>query len=195
MLVREVMSRDVVSVGPEATLKEAVRLLAERRVTAMPVVDGSGRLLGVVSEADVLRERLMPDVRLHDLPVHAEPPPAPLRVSDVMSHFPLTVEPGTDLEEATGLLTDTEVKSLPVLEHGRVVGMVSRADVVAVLARSDALIEAEVDDLLRGADLEVEVVVTDGVVELDGPDEPHQREMARVLAGTVAGVVGVGFRR
>jgi hypothetical protein len=64
---------------------------------------------------------------------------------------------------------------------------------IAVLARRDPLIEAEVDDLLRAADVECVVDVVDGVVRLDGPDDDRTREIARVLAATVPGVVGVAF--
>jgi predicted transcriptional regulator len=93
------------------------------------------------------------------------------------------------------VLVDTAIKSLPVVDDdGRVVGVVSRRDVIAVLAKRDPLIEAEVDELLRSAEVDCEVEVLDGVVRLDGPAEPHQREIARVLAGTVPGVVGVTFR-
>jgi len=71
---------------------------------------------------------------------------------------------------------------------------VSRRDVIAVLAKRDPLIEAEVDELLRSAEVECEVEVVDGLVHLEGPSEPHAREIARVLAASVPGVVGVSFR-
>jgi CBS domain-containing protein len=98
-----------------------------------------------------------------------------------------------DLADAAALLVDTQVKSLPVVEHGRIVGVVSRSDVIAVLARRDPLIEAEIDDLLRSAEVECFVEVVDGVVRLNGPTDERTREIARVLASTVPGVVGVGF--
>jgi len=88
---------------------------------------------------------------------------------------------------------DTQVKSLPVVEHDHLVGIVSRSDVIAMLARRDPLIEAEVDELLRAAEVDFLVEVVDGVVRLDGPSDEHIREIARVLASTVAGVVGVAF--
>jgi CBS domain-containing protein len=104
------------------------------------------------------------------------------------------VRPDADLASAVELLSGTVVKSLPVVDHGRVVGVVSRRDVVAVLARSDRRIEAEVDELLRSAGLESDVDVRDGIVFVGGPTDPHQQETARILAATVQGVVGVRFR-
>jgi CBS-domain-containing membrane protein len=193
MLVREVMTATVVTVSPEASVKRATELLDEHSVTALPVVDDQGRLVGVVSEADVLRESLLPDRRRHEIPAHVAGRTVPLLVRDVMSTLPMTIEADADLAEAAELLVDTQVKSLPVVEHDRVVGVVSRRDMIAVLARRDPLIEAEVDDLLRAADVECVVDVVDGVVRLDGPDDNRTREIARVLAATVPGVVGVAF--
>ena len=194
MLVRDVMTTQVVSVRPEARVKEAIQLLDEHQITAMPVVDADGRLVGVVSEADVLRDALMPDRRTHEIPVAIEGRTKDLTVNDVMTHLPMSVTADADLSIAASVLVDTAIKSLPVVDGDQVVGMVSRRDVIAVLAKSDPLIEAEVDELLRSADVECEVDVLDGMVSLSGPTESHAREIARVLASTVPGVVGVSFR-
>jgi CBS domain-containing protein len=191
MLVREVMSSPAVTVGPETTVKQATRLLDEHRITAMPVVDRDGHLAGVVSEADVLRESVPPDRRAHEQTVELSVPAAHLAVSDVMTHLPITVTPDDDLSDAVELMTETQVKSLPVVAFGRVVGMVSRRDVIAVLARQDELIEAEVDDALRVAGVECAVDVVDGVVRLDDGEDPERLRAARVIAARVPGVVGV----
>ena len=194
MLVRDVMTTQVVTVRPQARVKEAIELLDDHQITAMPVVDGEGRLVGVVSEADVLRDALLPDRRTHEIPVKAEGRTTSLTVNDVMTHLPMSVTTDADLAVAATVLVDTAIKSLPVVDdEGRVVGMVSRRDVIAVLAKRDPLIEAEVDELLREAEVECDVQVRDGVVRLSGPSEPHAREIARVLASTVPGVVGVSF--
>jgi predicted transcriptional regulator len=195
MLVREVMTTPAVTVYPDASVKEAARRLTEHGITAMPVVDALGVLVGVISEADVIRDTVLPDQRAHERPVHVSSGAFGVRVSDVMSHFPLSVRTDADLAAAAELMTSTAVKSLPVVESGVVVGVVSRRDIVAVLARSDQRIEGEIDELLRSAGVEATVDVVDGVVVLDGPGEPHQQEMARVLVGTVQGVVGVRFGR
>lgn len=193
MLVHEVMTSPVVSVRPDTTLKQAVAELDQHQVTSMPVIDAQGRLVGVVSEADVIRDVMLPDRRRHEIPVQVSGVPASLRVADVMTHLPLCVGPDDDLAEAVELLVSTQVKSLPVVEHDHVVGMVSRRDVIAVLARNDALIESEVDDLLRSGDIACQVEVDEGVVHLSGSADPRSREIARVLAASVPGVVAVGF--
>ncbi len=195
MLVRELMTSPAVTVRPHATVKEAARLLTEHGITALPVVDARGALIGVVSEADLIRDTLLPDQRAHELPVHLSVGAFGTEVSDVMSHFPLSVRSDADLAAAAELMSGSAVKSLPVVEGGTVVGVISRRDIVAVLARSDQRIEAEVDELLRSAGVEAGVEVLDGVVVLDGPDEPHQQEMARVLVSTVQGVVGIRYGR
>ncbi|MBO0845731.1 MAG: CBS domain-containing protein [Nocardioides sp.] len=193
MLVREVMTLQVVSVHPDTSLKNAIAALDRHEVTSMPVIDTQGRLVGVVSEADVIRDAVLPGRRGHEIPIQVSSVPASLRVADVMTHLPLTVGPDDDLAEAVDLLVSTQVKSLPVVDHDRVVGMVSRRDVIAVLARNDALIESEVDDLLRSGDVECQVEVADGVVHLSGSANLRSREIARTLAASVPGVVAVGF--
>jgi len=190
-LVREVMTSPAVTVGPGATLKQAVRLLDEHRISAMPVVDQAGHLVGVVSEADVLRESMPLDHRAHGLLVEISGPPTHLAVADVMTNLSMSVSPADDVSDVVELLVDTQVKSLPVVAAGRVVGMVSRQDVITALARADLLIEAEVDEALRVAGVECTVEVTDGVVYLRERNEPEVLSIARVVAGGVPGVVGV----
>lgn len=193
MLVREVMTSPAVTVGPRAPVKHAVQLLDEHRITAMPVVDDAGHLVGVVSEADVLRDSLPPDRRAHEHSVEMAAPAVRLLVTDVMTHLPISVSPDDDLTGAVELLVDTQVKSLPVVTSGHVVGMVSRSDVIAVLVRQDALIEAEVDEALRLAGAECTVDVVDGVVTLRDGDDPDRLHVAQVVAARVPGVVGVSI--
>lgn len=193
MLVHEVMTSPAVTVGPETSVKQAVRLLDEHRITSMPVVNDTGDLVGVVSEADVLRETVSPDRRVHERMVEMTAPPVRLQVTDVMTHLPVSVSPDDDLSQAVELLVDTQIKSLPVVSFGRVVGMVSRRDVIAVLARVDVLIEAEVDDLLRLAGVECTVEVNDGVVQLHNADDPESLRIAQVIAARVPGVVGISM--
>jgi CBS domain-containing protein len=191
MLVHEVMTSPAVTVGPEASVKQAVRMLDEHQITSMPVVDDTGHLVGVVSEADVLRDTVLPDRRVHEQWVELTAQPAHLRVTDVMTHLPVSVSPDEEIGRAVELLVDTQIKSLPVVSFGRVVGMVSRRDVIALLARTDPLIEAEVDDALRLAGVECTVEVNDGVVHLRDANGPESLEIARVIASRAAGVVGV----
>jgi CBS domain-containing protein len=191
MLVHEVMTSPAVIAHPAMSLKQAIQMLDEHQITAMPVVDEEGHLVGVVSEADVLREVVPADRRLHERSVEVTGPTVPLTVTDVMTHLPVSVTPDQDVAQAVEFLVDTQVKSLPVVSLGRVVGMISRRDVIAVLARQDALIEAEIDDLLRQACVECSVEVVDGVAHLSDAESADSLRIAQVIASRAAGVVGV----
>ncbi len=193
MLVRDVMSAPAVTVAPRTSVKQGLRLLDRHHVTALPVVGSDGHLLGVVSEADLLHDAVRHDDRTSLIP-HEHAHSAARSVEDVMSTLSMTVSPDSDLSEAVELMTGTAVKSLPVVERGRVVGVVSRSDVVHLLARSDDQICSEIDELLRSAELEYLVEVEDGRVVLDGSQDPHQRRVAEVIAGSAEGVLSVGFR-
>lgn len=193
MLVKDVMTSPAVTVTADASIKEGLRLLDRYEVTAMPVVALDGRLLGVVSEADLLQDAVRHDERTHLIPHEATATP-PRRVEDVMSTLTLTVSPESDLAEAVELMTDTAVKSLPVVAEGTVVGVVSRSDVVHLLARGDQALAGEIDELLRSAGLEYDVDVLDGHALLDGSRDPHDRRVAEVVAGSVSGVLSVRFR-
>lgn len=195
VLVREVMSSPAITVRETATLKEAVSLLDQHDVSAMPVVDGQDRIVGVLSEADVIRDVVVPDERTEEAAVQLTTAALGARVADVMSTHPVTVEEGTDLAMATELMTSSAIKSLPVVEHGRVTGVISRRDVIRVLARPDLRIEAEVDELFRQAGLDWMVDVTDGVAVLDGPVDEADRDVARALTRTVPGLVDIRFAR
>lgn len=192
MLVKEVMTAPAVTITEEATVKEGLQLLARHDVTALPVVDRDGRLVGVVSEADLLRDVLPRDPRSHLLPREPTNTPAG-SVGDVMTRLSLTVSPGSDLAEAADLMADTAVKSLPVVEDGQVVGVVSRSDIVHLLARSDERIRADVDYMLHSVDLELQVDVEDGHVLLSGTSDPSVRRVAEAVAGSVEGVLSVCF--
>jgi CBS domain-containing protein len=191
MLVSDAMTRTVVTIGPGATLRDAARRLATHSITAMPVVAQDGRVVGVLSEADVLRDTLVADQRSHLLVVPIRVHPAGTYVVDVMTTLPMVVAPETDLAEVARLMTDTAVKSLPVVDRGVLVGVVSRTDVIALLARSDDQVEAEVDELVRTSGKDWLVTVEDGVVTLDGPVNDSDERLARALASTVRGVVGL----
>lgn len=193
MLIREVMTSPAITVPARTSVKEGLRLLDKHHVTALPVVAGDGRLLGVVSEADLLRDAVRHDDRTRMIP-HEHDDAQPRMVEDVMTTLSMTVTPDSDLSEAVEVMTTTAVKSLPVLEDGRVVGVVSRSDVVHLLARGDEAIRAEADELLRSAGLEYQVDVEDGHAVLEGPSDPHQRRVADVIVGAVQGVLSVRFR-
>ena len=133
MLVRDIMSSPAVTVSPDTELRGAARVLDRLSLTSLPVVASGGRLLGLISEADVIGQ----------LASREDPTPGTHRrdevtlVRDLMTLSVLTVEADDDVAAIVALMTGTTLKSLPVLLRGRLAGMVSRRDVVRALAHGD----------------------------------------------------------
>lgn len=196
MLVKDVMTREPVTVRVDTPVKEAATILSERQITALPVVDGTGRLRGVVSEADLLRDAFTRDPRSHLIPDSGEIRDRAKAVADVMTPHAITVHESTDAADAAELMTSTSIKSLPVVdERGHLVGIISRSDLIAVRARADEVIEREVDSLLVSlGHTDWLVEVSDGTVEIEGPETPRDRSIAEVAAASVAGVLAVKVR-
>ena len=194
MLVREVMSTPVVTVPPTATVKQAIRLLYERNITAAPVVHGRARVIGIVSEMDLLRGEFEADPRALARPVPRPDDLPPRRVDEVMTRHVMTVRETTDAAELAELMMTTGVKSVPVIRDDQLVGIVSRRDLMGVLARSDERIRDDVVEALGdyGPDgSRWDVMVRDGVVELHGRADVATELIIDVLTRTVPGVVRV----
>lgn len=196
MLVRELMTRDAVTVTGETSVKEALALLEQHHITAAPVIDAQLRIQGVVSEVDLIRDLVPTDQRTHAWPSHRVPADRPRSVVDVMTTLPVTVGPNTDVAAAIELMTTLNIKSVPVVDHDhRVLGMLSRSDIVRVLAQSDDELERRVDEVLAEVGLsDWEVTVTDGAVQLTGPADSPYRMTARAVAESIPGVVDVQVR-
>ena len=200
MQARDVMTPEVVTVGPETSAKYAGELMADHGFAALPGVDDDGRLVGIVAEADVLRDRLPQDPRLHlrrDQPGHDD---VALLVRGVMTTAVRTVEPSADLADLARLLTEERLRSVPVVVDGALVGIVSRRDVLRALVRPDADIRHDVLRLVEAytGDLDCwDVRVTEGVTSVTrrrGTPEvsPAVEEVAlQRLVTTVPGVVAV----
>ncbi len=193
MLVQEVMTPEPTTVARETTVKQAAEILAGRQISALPVLDHEGRVCGVVSEADLIRETFLPDARGHLRPVDYGARDLPNSVEDVMTPHAITVHETTDVAEVADLMTSTGVKSLPVIDDdGRLVGVVSRSDLVKVRARADDVIERELDaKLVAMGHPDWRATVTEGDVEIAGPVTEIDRSMAHVIASTIPGVVQV----
>lgn len=191
MLVRDVMTTRVVTLRPGTTVHDALRVLDARAITAAPVVDADGRVVGVVSEADLLRDAVPADNRTGMVPHEVPRSPVARAVAEVMTTHPVTLRPADDLAVAVDLLTSTAIKSAPVVDEERLVGVLSRSDVVHLLARDDERIEAEVSDLLRADGTDWLAEVWDGVVTVKGPSTEAERRVADVLAASVRGVLAV----
>lgn len=197
MRTRDVMTTDVVVVGPDTLARDAAQLLAERGFTALPVVDASGALVGVVSEAELLRDRLPQDPRwlVHGEPVEARRAPADV-VAQVLTRPLVTVDPNTDLAEVAGLMLKHGVRSVPVVHEGHLAGIVTRRDMLRSITRADWVIEAEIRNRLGmvGGAQRWQVMVNGGKVSIvDKGNSATERHVAEVLVRAVAGVTDVEF--
>ncbi|GAA1331606.1 CBS domain-containing protein [Catellatospora bangladeshensis] len=195
--MRDVMTRDVVTVTPETSVRDAGALLAARGFTMLPVVDGRGELLGVLTEAEALKDRLPVDPRTL---VHGEAPrgvPRPARaIRDVMVEPVVGATPDADVAEVARRMLEHDVRSVAVVDGRRLVGVVTRRDMLRAVSRDDRALEAEVRRrlCLYGGPGRWRVGVTDGRVSIvDALDDERDRHVAAVLAGAVAGVVDVCF--
>ena len=199
--VRDVMTQDVVTVDEHASFKDIAMLIAERRVSAVPVLDREGRVLGIVSEADlVLKEefpegpaggRLFQGRRQREDRAKAAGDTA----VELMTAPAVTVGPDATAAEAARLLHRHGIKRMPVVDPaGPLLGIVSRADLLKVFLRSDADIAREIRQqvLLRSMWMDPDTVVTDvrdGVVTLTGHLE--RRSLIPIIVNLVRGLDGV----
>ncbi|GAA3168383.1 hypothetical protein GCM10020001_112940 [Nonomuraea salmonea] len=148
----------------------------------------------MVSELDLLRGEFEPDPRATVRPDAHASEPLPCRVMEVMTRDVVTVTETTDVTVAIDLMVGKRVKSLPVVNGGRIAGMVSRRDLIAMLARPGEDLRQEVTAALREQypfGPSWDVAVHDGVAELSGPPHEHADRIADVLARTVPGIVRV----
>ncbi|MGA7269763.1 MAG: CBS domain-containing protein [Acidimicrobiia bacterium] len=200
MRVSELMSTDLATVGADTPLKEAARLMTGRGVSGLPVVDETGQLVGIISESDFVEKAsgqtrsgligalFEREARLIDADT----------VGAIMTRSVVSIEPRASHQQAARLMRTKRVKRLPVVnEDGKLVGIVSRSDILGVFARSDATIEHEIRHRLIGQVLaidggRVEISVSEGHVELAGvvPTRTDAR-LLEELSGDVAGVMSV----
>lgn len=205
MKIEKLMRTDVITVAPSTSLKDAAALLVQHRISGLPVCDDDGRVVGVLSEADILvkeggpneRDGLLAWVLGGDLPDAT----AKLRartVGEAMTAPAITIAPHRLAVSAAREMVERNVNRLPVVDlDGNLVGIVTRADLVRAFIRSDAEIEREIrDEILRGVlwlELPtVEVSVRDGEVELTGMVETSaDAELVEQLVARTPGVVAV----
>ena len=190
MLVREIMTTDVVTVRPGSPIREAVGLLVKHRFTALPVVDSGGDLVGIVTETDLtaLRRHDARSPRLREEMAG----PVPVCVAEVATPNPITVQPWTDVADAVALMRETGHRSLPVVDGHRLVGIVTRGDVLRADDVPDSRIVAGARRMLDGylGPGRGEVSVSDGVVVLRGVPDAERHTVA-VLVHQVPGVRAV----
>ena len=192
MRICEVMSSPVVTVQPDTQLKNVAATLVEHGINAAPVIDASDRLVGIVSEADLL-----------SLEAPSGPGPRPGSAAgwaphhtarEVMSQSVYTLTEHADAAAAARMMLRHNLKSVPVVAGDRVVGIVARRDLLRLIARSDDDIRAELEGRLKeelDALQRLTVAVDGGVVTLDAAVSPLGRRLFEGLAGRVPGVVEV----
>jgi CBS-domain-containing membrane protein len=214
MQAKDIMTTDVVTVGSEAEAAEVARLMLERCVSAIPVVDGKRRVLGIVSEGDLIRRAecgaesrrswwlaLLADRTAEFIKAYGT------RAKDLMTPDVITVSENAPLAEIARVLEAHRIKRVPVVRDGRLVGIVSRADVLRGLASlgsarverpsaNDRQIRDKILELLKersdASTRFVSVIVVGGAVYLWGTAEGEQDRVAiRVAAENVAGVKAV----
>ncbi|MFE9017952.1 CBS domain-containing protein [Streptomyces sp. NPDC007808] len=169
--VSDVMTHTVVAVGRQALFKEIVELFDQWKVSALPVLEGEGRVVGVVSEADLLPKEEFRDTDTGDLKEMEKA--AGVTAGELMSTPAVTVHADASLAEAARIMARRHVKRLPVVDAvGILQGVVSRSDLLKVFLRSDEEIAEEIrHDVLTQLPItqDVSVTVSDGVVTLGGP--------------------------
>jgi CBS domain-containing protein len=221
MRAMDIMTTDVITVDPDMTVQDLAKLLAERGISGAPVVDASGRLVGIVSEGDLLHRAEIGTARRHrerrrswwlddfasDLArdyirSHGR------TVKDIMTRDVVTVTEATDLGEVAALLEAKRIKRVPVTRDGKVIGIITRANLVRALAstKSTPPPQGEDDDRTIRARILAElgheewakvwpedIIVRDRVVHFWlSSDEPEEKKQAlRVAAETIPGVRAV----
>jgi CBS domain-containing protein len=189
MLVREIMTSPAYSVHKDTNLETALKLMATARVTSLPVVDGGNRVVGVISEADLLKADLEPDPRAHVRPARQPTEPLLTTVAQVMTADPHTVREDSDVAELAHTFATTSWKSVPVVRGEVLLGVVSRSDVIRAMARSDTQIAAEITQVLEETGLRAwHVDVAEGVVVVRGTGSERERGAVVSIAQSVKGV-------
>lgn len=179
--VKDVMTTHVVAVRKQASFKEMAARLREHRVSAFPVLDDENKVIGVVSEADLLTKEaldLSSTGKVASMLRHREQAKAAgLTAEDLMTTPPVTVGPNEFVSSAARLMYTRRVKRLPVVDDdGRLIGIVSRADVLSVYARPDAdirhdIIDRVIIDTVLTDPARFTVTVKDGIVTVEGMPE------------------------
>jgi CBS domain-containing protein len=205
MKIKEIMSSEVATVSTGTSLKEVAEILAERRISGLPVVDDDGFVVGVVSEADILFKERGPSPRggvfawlLDRSGIEGQLKLEALIAGEAMTTPAIVIEPQRSVAEAAHVMLERRVNRLPVVDRGKLVGIVTRSDLVRAFARPDAVIEREIHDDVLGRTLwlrdpaAIRVVVRNGRVTLDGTvDNEADAELVETFVAKVPGVVDV----
>ena len=198
----DVMTTNVVAVHVSASFREVAVTLHDRRVSAFPVIDDAGVVIGVVSEADLItKEALEANHETHPGPLSGLLHRRDLEkargvtAGELMSKPAITVRPDDLVSHAAHLMHDRRVKRLPVVDtHGKLAGIISRTDVLSVFSRSDRDLRRQItDDIIlrqfRTDPTAFTVTVEEGIVTLEG--NPESTPLGQHIAGAVRHLEGV----
>lgn len=213
MKAMDVMTREVVSIGPDASVLEAVRLMLQHKISGLPVIDAAGKLEGILTEGDFLRRAETGTERKRSRFVEFLLGPGRLaedysrasgrKVSEVMTLDVYTVAEDAPLEQVVHLMERHRIKRLPVVRDGKVTGIITRANLMRAVANlalaahpvaaGDATIREQLITELRKQPWApvglIDVVVKDGVVKLSGAlTDERQRQAIRIAAENIPGV-------
>jgi CBS domain-containing protein len=195
--VTEIMSFPVITVPPDATVNRAAHLMVEFGISALPVLDPKGNIVGIVSEADLLPLEARADPRSQATPLRATAGSVPQMVAEIMTTNVVSVSATAEVSQAARVMIEAGIKRVPVIQEGRLVGIVSRRDLVAVIARNDTDVAAELVSRLTEAGLvksSSAVRVASGAAIIELTADPAYRRVAESIALTVPGVLEVRFR-
>ncbi|HWP24986.1 MAG TPA: CBS domain-containing protein [Xanthobacteraceae bacterium] len=216
MKASDVMVTNVITVGPNACVQDVAAILLKNHISAVPVVDANGTIVGIVSEGDLMRRAETGTLRRRPwwlavltgrqglaaeyVKEHSR------RVTDVMTRNVVTVQPDTPLAEVAAILEKNRIKRVPVVKDGKIVGIVSRANLLQALASmrkqiegmtpSDAVIRERVIEKLKAEPWArpslINVIVQNGMVDLWGVvDSQAEKKAVRVAVEITPGVTAV----
>jgi CBS domain-containing protein len=212
MRAHQIMTKPVFTITPDATILDAANVMLRRHISGVPVVDAAGKLVGIVSEGDFIRRGEIGTERKRGRWLKSILGPGKsasdfvrehgCKVSDVMSRSPVTITENTPLAEIVDLMEKRDIKRVPVLRNDKIVGIVTRANLlqaVASLARhvpdptaDDDHVRNRIIDAMEKADwapIGLNVIVRDGIVHLSGViTDERARQAAIVAAENVEGV-------
>jgi CBS domain-containing protein len=193
--VSEIMSSPVFTVTPDSSIKEAAQVLVELGISALPVLDAKGAPVGIVSEADLMPIQARPDPRSQATPPSPSAGTMPRVVSDVMTRRVISVRVGSEVSQAARMMLEAGIKRVPVTKGGKVVGILSRRDLVRVIARQDDAVRSELAEKLTEAGIKLGEMVTvrDGMAAIELADRGGARRLAESVALSVPGVLEVRF--
>jgi CBS domain-containing protein len=215
MKARDVMVAPVITVKPYSTVREVAKTLVDRRISAVPVVDDAGKVVGIISEGDLMHRAETGTERRYRWWIRLVGGDASLptdyikaharRAADIMTQNVITATPETPLDEIAVLLERNSIKRVPIVREGQLVGIVSRANLVQALATMPRGLEIPLSDTNIREKLlshlkeqpwadthSLNVIVTDGVVSLWGvTSSESERKAIRVAAEATPGVRAV----